>query len=140
DSVNLDILSINDFHGRIEADGDSAGGAVLSCAVKGFEEENANTLFVSAGDNIGASTFTSFIADDLPTMDVLDTIGLDVAAFGNHEFDKGQSDLTDRVLPYVDWPYLGANVLGPDREPALAGSENGNGAYRRTETDGVSGG
>lgn len=138
DSVNLDILSINDFHGRIEADGDSAGGAVLSCAVKGFEEENPNTLFVSAGDNIGASTFTSFIADDVPTMDVLDTIGLDVAAFGNHEFDKGQSDLTDRVLPYVDWPYLGANVLGPDGKPAFAGPENGNGAYWVTENDGVS--
>lgn len=136
--VDLDILSINDFHGRIEADGGSAGGAVLACAVQGFEQENPNTLFVSAGDNIGASTFTSFIADDVPTMDVLNTIGLDVSAFGNHEFDKGQSDLTDRVLPYVDWPYLGANVLGEDGQPAFAGPENGNGAYWVTETDGVS--
>src|SRR5699024_10205498 len=86
--VDLDILSINDFPGRIEAGGDSAGAAVLACAVEGFEEENPNTLFVSAGDNIGASTFTSFVADDEPTMDVLNAMDLDVSALGNHEFDK----------------------------------------------------
>src|SRR5699024_9760221 len=56
-TVDLDLLSITDFHGRIEAGGESAGGAVLSCAVDSFREENPNTLFVSAGDNIGASTF-----------------------------------------------------------------------------------
>ncbi|HET8928879.1 MAG TPA: hypothetical protein VFN24_13750 [Microbacterium sp.] len=87
DTVDISLLSINDFHGRIEGDGQSAGAAVLSCAVDYFESQNPNTLFVSAGDSIGASTFTSFIQDDQPTIDALNAIGLDVSAFGNHEFD-----------------------------------------------------
>ena len=130
-TVNVDILSVNDFHGRIEADRESAGAAVFSCAVDSFRQQNPNTLFVSAGDNIGASTFTSFVADDEPTMDVLNAMALDVSALGNHEFDRGQDDVTDRVLPYVDFPYLGANILGPDGEPAFD-------PYWITETGGVS--
>ena len=130
-TVDVDILSINDFHGRIEANRESAGAAVLSCAVDSYRQQNPNTLFVSAGDNIGASTFTSFVAEDVPTMDVLNAIELDASAFGNHEFDRGQVDVTDRVLPYVDFPYLGANVLGPDGEPAFD-------PYWITEAGGVS--
>ena len=130
-TVDVDILSINDFHGRIEANRESVGAAVLSCAVNSYREQNPNTLFVSAGDNIGASTFTSFVAEDVPTMDVLNAMELDVSALGNHEFDRGQDDVTDRVQPYVDFPYLGANILGPDGEPAFD-------PYWITETGGVS--
>ena len=60
-TVTIDILGINDFHGRVEANGVVAGAAVLAGAVSQFEAANPNTLFVSAGDNIGASTFTSFV-------------------------------------------------------------------------------
>src|SRR5699024_12080725 len=38
----------------------------------------------------------------------------------------------------LDWPYLGANVRGPDGKPAFTGPENGNGAYWVSENDGVS--
>ena len=69
---------------------------------------------------IGASTFTSFIQQDVPTIETLNAAGLDVSAVGNHEFDHGFADLTDRVMPLARWEYLGANVY--DRvtgDPAL---------------------
>ena len=110
DQVVIDLVGINDFHGRLEQSAPIAGAAVLAGAVYDFEDANPNTLFVSAGDNIGATTFTSFIQQDQPTIDVLNAIGLDVAAFGNHEFDKGRADVDDRVLGAVDWPYLAANL------------------------------
>ncbi|MGK9221610.1 MULTISPECIES: choice-of-anchor I family protein [unclassified Microbacterium] len=116
------ILTINDFHGRIEANGDEAGAAVLAGAVAQFKAENPNTIFASAGDNIGASTFTSFIQDDNPTIDALVAAGLDVSAVGNHEFDQGFADLRDRVIPRYGSAdlALGANVYlkGTDT-PAL---------------------
>ena len=59
---------------------------------------------------IGASTFTSFIQKDKPTIDALNAAGLDVSAVGNHEFDQGCADLTDRVMPLALWEYLGANI------------------------------
>nr|WP_297424303.1 5'-nucleotidase C-terminal domain-containing protein [uncultured Actinotalea sp.] len=111
--VEIDILGINDFHGRIEAGGQSAGAASLAGAVAAFRADNANTLFVSAGDNIGASTFTSFVADDVPTIDVLNEMGLDVAALGNHEFDRGRTDVDDRLVgpaALTEFPYLAANI------------------------------
>lgn len=123
-TTEVTLLTINDFHGRIEQnlDNGEAGAAVIAGAVDAFEAENPNTLFVSAGDNIGASTFTSFIQNDNPTIDALVGAGLDLGAVGNHEFDQGFVDLTDRVTPrYGDEKFsLGANVyLAGTDTPAL---------------------
>jgi 5'-nucleotidase len=109
--IAIDVLSINDFHGRIEADGTTAGAAVLAGAVDSYRAANPNTLFVSAGDNIGASTFTSKVQDDQPTLDVLNEMGLDVSTLGNHEFDKGRADVDGRVSDESDFPYVNANLF-----------------------------
>ena len=130
--VTVDLLTVNDFHGRLEAAPPVAGAAVLGGMVDWYEARNPNTIFAAAGDLIGASTFTSFIQEDQPTIDALNAIGLDVSAFGNHEFDQGRSDVDGRVLPEADWPYLAANLY--DRatgEPAFP-------EYEVIETGGVS--
>ncbi|GEN80323.1 ExeM/NucH family extracellular endonuclease [Actinotalea fermentans] len=129
--VTIDLLGINDFHGRLEASGAVAGAAVLAGAVDSYRAANPNTLFVSAGDNIGATTFTSFIQDDEPTIAALNAAGLDTSALGNHEFDRGRADLDERVLGLADFPYLAANVY--DRatgEPAYD-------PYWVTDVDGI---
>ncbi|HTH04805.1 MAG TPA: bifunctional UDP-sugar hydrolase/5'-nucleotidase, partial [Ilumatobacteraceae bacterium] len=100
----------NDFHGRIEQSAPSGGIAALSSAVKQIRAANPNTVFAAAGDMIGASTFTSFIQKDVPTIEALNAAGLDVSSVGNHEFDQGFADLTDRVMPLALWEYLGANI------------------------------
>ena len=126
----IDILTINDFHGRLAADASrdtAAGAAVLAGAVKQWRAKNPDTLFVSAGDNIGASTFDSFIAKDNPTIDALKAATLDLSAVGNHEFDQGFTDLTKRVIPRYDAGNttgksdyaLGANVYDASGKPAL---------------------
>ncbi|NLA65254.1 MAG: bifunctional metallophosphatase/5'-nucleotidase, partial [Leucobacter sp.] len=101
--TTVQVLTVNDFHGRIEADPlrspGIAGAAVVSGAVAELRADHPATIFASAGDNVGASTFTSFIADDVPTIDALAQAGLDISAVGNHEFDRGITDLTHRILP-----------------------------------------
>ncbi len=119
--VSIDIATINDFHGRIEADRASAGAAVMAGAVQQFRAANPNLIFAAAGDLIGASTFTSFIQDDNPTIDALNLAGLDVSAAGNHEFDQGWADLRDRVQDRAEWEYISSNVfLTETGDPALA--------------------
>jgi len=108
--VDIDVVSVNDFHGRLEANGTVAGAAVMAGMVNSYRAANPNTLFVGAGDFIGASTFTSFIQQDQPTLDVLNEMGLDASAFGNHEFDQGRDDVDNRILPNIDWDYLAANL------------------------------
>jgi 5'-nucleotidase len=109
-TVDIDLVTVNDFHGRIEQSTPSGGIAALSSAVKQIRAQNPNTVFAAAGDMIGASTFTSFIQKDVPTIDSLNAAGLDVSSVGNHEFDQGFADLTDRVMPRAKWQYLGANI------------------------------
>ncbi len=118
--VNLQLLNINDFHGRIESPSAGVGGAAqLVGLVDKLRAENPNTIWTSAGDNIGASTFVSSIDDDNPTIDSLNAGGLAVSAVGNHEFDKGIADLTGHVQERADFPFLGANVYTADGKRAL---------------------
>ncbi|HEV2888199.1 MAG TPA: ExeM/NucH family extracellular endonuclease [Jatrophihabitans sp.] len=116
----VQVLGINDFHGRIQANGVEAGAGVLAGAVKQLRTQYPETVFAAAGDLIGASTFESFIAHDKPTLDALNSAGLEVSAVGNHEFDQGYNDLVNRVMapynadtnPYggAAWQYIGDNV------------------------------
>jgi 5'-nucleotidase len=94
---------------------------VLGGLVKSFRTANPNTLVVSGGDSIGASTFTSFIQKDQPTIDALNAIGVDASAIGNHELDQGQADLVGRVIPATNYPLLGANIYNRTTgQPAFA--------------------
>ena len=52
-----------------------------------------NTLTVAAGDLIGGSPFLSGLFKDEPSVETLDTLGLDVSGVGNHEFDEGVPEL-----------------------------------------------
>ncbi len=126
----VQVLGINDFHGRIQANGVEAGAGVLAGAVKQLRGQYPDTVFAAAGDLIGASTFESFIQHDKPTLDALNAAGLEVSAVGNHEFDQGYNDLVNRVMapynadtnPYggAAWQYLGDNVRhADDHSPAL---------------------
>jgi len=136
DLVDLRVLSFNDFHGRIGSDednvGDDAVAAGMACYVDQQRAENDNTLLVSGGDNIGGTTFTSFIDDDYPTLDVLNELDLDVSVLGNHEFDQGREDVDDRVLGYSDFPWIAANIID-DNTGDLAYDP-----YTIVETDDVS--
>jgi len=106
-AVDINLLNINDFHGRIDANTVKFAGTIEQLRA---EYGDAATLFLSDGDNIGASLFASSSQKDKPTIDVLNALGLDASAVGNHEFDQGLSDLTGRVSDAADFEYLGANV------------------------------
>lgn len=128
DQVSLNILGVTDFHGHLSQAKDregkisEPGAAVMACYINKEREENPNTSFVSAGDNIGGSPFESSILKDEPTIEALNKMGLETSAVGNHEFDKGWEDLEGRVGVNGDklakFPYLGANVKGAQLAPS----------------------
>jgi 5'-nucleotidase len=108
--VELRILAINDFHGNLRppqggiaiADPDDktkkivvpAGGAEhMATLVAQLRQGHPNTIFVAAGDLIGASPLLSAMFHDEPTIESLSMMGLAVASVGNHEFDEGKDEL-----------------------------------------------
>jgi 2',3'-cyclic-nucleotide 2'-phosphodiesterase (5'-nucleotidase family) len=122
--VDLTILAINDFHGRIDANTTKWATTIETIrAAKGDD----NSLLVSGGDNIGASLFSSAYAEDQPTVDVMNALGLATTAAGNHEFDRGfdwlKANLIDGTNPdyrKADYSILGDNVYDKTtNEPAM---------------------
>lgn len=110
--IDLTFLNLNDFHGRIDGNTVKVAGTIEQRRAAA-EAAGGAAVLLSAGDNIGASLFASASAQDQPTIDVLNALGLAASAVGNHEFDQGYSDLVDRVVAggtNAAWPYLGANV------------------------------
>ncbi|HEY8707614.1 MAG TPA: bifunctional metallophosphatase/5'-nucleotidase [Burkholderiaceae bacterium] len=96
DPVLIRLLAINDFHGQLGdsdavVDGVPIGGAATLAAYMNRERaaDPAGTVMVSAGDAFGASPPESSLLDHESTMAVLTQMGLDVATFGNHEWDRG---------------------------------------------------
>ncbi|MFL6133377.1 MAG: ExeM/NucH family extracellular endonuclease, partial [Nocardioidaceae bacterium] len=116
-TVALNLLGMNDFHGRIDTNTTKWATTVERLRDAAGADQ---TLLISAGDNVGASLFPSASAEDNPTIDTLNAIGLDASSVGNHEFDKGFADLQDHIIKRADWKYLGANVYNKgSQDPAL---------------------
>ncbi|WP_207392770.1 Ig-like domain repeat protein [Aeromicrobium sp. IC_218] len=107
DPVTVNLIDVNDFHGRIDANTVKVAGTIEQLRAAAGD---ANTLFLSAGDNIGASLFASSSQQDQPTIDVLNTLDLAVSAVGNHELDGGETDLTGRVEDAADFGHVAANI------------------------------
>lgn len=102
------LVGVNDFHGRVEKAVNLY--APLEKLRKTAGEDNV--FFLSAGDDIGGSTFVSAVDEDFPSLDIMKAMDLTSVGIGNHEFDRGWSDIRDRIVPYVQdsFPYIGANV------------------------------
>ena len=105
-TTEIQILGLNDFHGNLEPPTGSSGriatpagtvdaGGVeyLATHVRALRATNPNTLFVSAGDLIGASPLISALFHDEPSIEAFNLMGLDYNGVGNHEFDEGVDEL-----------------------------------------------
>ena len=135
EGTKVQLLNITDFHGRISEAGTQVASVVEEERAKfGTGGDNMGTGVLSTGDNIGASTYTSSSQNDKPTLDVLNAIGVQTSAVGNHEFDKGIDDLTGRVSDAADFPYSAANVYDKGTENVVDGLDE----YSIVDVGGVS--
>ena len=117
-TMDIQILSFNDFHGNLEPPTGSSGRVItdhrldastppkvvdvttdvggveyLATHLKQAREGHPYSLTVAAGDLIGASPLLSAAFHDEPTIEALNALKLDVSAVGNHEFDEGYKEL-----------------------------------------------
>ena len=106
-TTDVRLITFNDFHGNLQPpagssgrvtlpDGttvDAGGAAYLATHVKQLRGEVANSLVLSAGDNVGASPLDSALFHDEPTMELLNGLGVKASTIGNHELDEGYREL-----------------------------------------------
>jgi 5'-nucleotidase len=159
--VALRLIGINDFHGNLEAANLSltladpqasaaasrpalrvpaGGAAALAGLVRMLRAGAPHSLMLSAGDLIGAAPLVSTLFKHESTVEVMNAIGLEINAVGNHEFDAGLPELlrvtrggcaptvrdalvsSCSLSPYsgARFAMLSANVLDARGRPVLA--------------------
>ena len=113
----LRVIGMNDFHGafepRIGARGQPFGGAgALVAAIRRARREcvapQCFSVLVDGGDEF-QGTPASNLAYGRTVVTLFDSLGLDAAALGNHEFDFGQDTLRARIRQ-ASYPVLSANL------------------------------
>jgi 2',3'-cyclic-nucleotide 2'-phosphodiesterase (5'-nucleotidase family) len=111
--TKITLLHTNDSHSRVfEGKYDGMGFAKLSTLVKQQEEKNANTLLLDAGDTFHGLTFATLSKGE-SIAKVLNEVGYDGLAAGNHDFNYGYKRLLE-LTEIVDFPVLSANVIYED--------------------------
>ncbi|MFB6436144.1 bifunctional metallophosphatase/5'-nucleotidase [Streptomyces sp. NPDC056411] len=111
-TVDVQLLSFNDFHGNLEPPQGSSGtveelqpdgtkktvpaGGVeyLAQSLRTARKGHPYSVTAAAGDLVGASPLLSGLFHDEPTIEAMNKLGLDVTSVGNHEFDEGRAELT----------------------------------------------
>ncbi len=120
--VTFTILQFNDVYEITPVEGGRSGGLARVAALRQrLLAADPNTLTVIAGDFFGPSALGTARVDGQrlngrQMVAVLNAVGVDVAALGNHEFDVSEADFRAR-LAESRFPYVSANVAPP------AGSE-----------------
>lgn len=85
-TTTVDILSINDLHGRIEQAGKDPGIAKVTGYIKQYQAANPNTIVLGAGDLFQGSPISNLTKGE-STAKALKELNMQYSAIGNHEFD-----------------------------------------------------
>lgn len=101
----LVVLSTNDMHAKIQ------NFARLAAAVEACRDTADLVVLVDAGDRWTGNAYVDRApVPGLPVIELMNRLGYDAAALGNHEFDRGQAYL-GRMIDRMDFEVVCANVL-----------------------------
>jgi len=115
----LNILHLNDFHGRIvpevqklykQANYQVAGAEYIYSIIDNLRKNNSNVLLFDAGD-FSAGTIYSNLSSGMAVVDFYNKLKFDAVVIGNHEFDFGYDNFRKIVMN------LSTNVLCANANP-----------------------
>jgi 5'-nucleotidase len=108
--VRITLLQVNDVYTLEPVDDGRRGGfARLATLIRRIRRENPATLFALAGDVLSPSVASTVLRGE-QMIGGLNMLGLDLATFGNHEFDFGPAVLLGRMGESA-FTWISANVL-----------------------------
>jgi len=99
----LTIFFVNDQHGQID------NFSKIAHIIK-TEEQSTNVIVACSGDMFSGNPLVdNYPEKGYPMIDLMNRVGFDVCVPGNHEYDYGESILTDRIKQ-SEFPWICANV------------------------------
>jgi 2',3'-cyclic-nucleotide 2'-phosphodiesterase (5'-nucleotidase family) len=120
----VSILDISDYHGQLTPLSERSDTVGPNFAIGGsaflkpwFDvyraEAGSQSITVAGGDSVGATPPISAAFGDVPTIELMNLMGVDLDALGNHNFDRGQEYLREQLIPLADFSYVSANLIDP---------------------------
>jgi 2',3'-cyclic-nucleotide 2'-phosphodiesterase (5'-nucleotidase family) len=123
-AYDLQILHASDMEAGLAAVEDAPRFAAI---VDAFDNTFANTLILSSGDNYLPGPFFNAGGDPAlnavlgaasigrADIEILNRVGVEASAIGNHEFDAGTREMATAFFPAGAWqggqfPYLSSNI------------------------------
>ncbi|HET6404010.1 MAG TPA: 5'-nucleotidase C-terminal domain-containing protein [Candidatus Thermoplasmatota archaeon] len=119
-TVEIQLLSISDWHGQLDSFsvagvGAVGGAAVIAAYWDAERARNPNTLAFTAGDAFGGTPPLSSFFGEEPAVLALNAMGLDADTLGNHNFDRGVAHLRS-MMSLADYSVVAANLADPAGE------------------------
>ncbi|WP_043498890.1 bifunctional metallophosphatase/5'-nucleotidase [Georgenia sp. SUBG003] len=121
-SQTATLLYFHDAHeiGPVLTGGQDRGGvARLATAVGTVRAENPATAVVFGGDLAGGTLFGG-LYKGFPMVEAFNTVGIDLANFGQHDFDFGVDNARELVAA-SDFPWITSNLVDGEGNPFVEG-------------------
>lgn len=105
----LTVLHSNDQHAHHLPDRDGNGGAAIAAAVVNqVRDESDNVLLLDAGDRFTGTLF-HYLYKGTDNAEIMNLMGYDAMAVGNHEFDDGPAVFAE-FAAMLDFSVVSANI------------------------------
>ena len=143
DQIAIRFVQINDVYEIAPLDGGKTGGMARVATIKKEQLKiNPNTMLLMAGDFLSPSVYNSLKFEGnrirgKQMVDAMNSAGVDLAVFGNHEFDIPEADLQNRINESA-FQWVSTNTFQLKGNEVKPFSKNGNPiplTYTRTFTD-----
>lgn len=109
--------------------GKLGGAARVATLIKQLDDGN---MIVTFGGDVLSPSIMSSLLKGKQMVDIFNKLGVDVAVFGNHEFDFGPA-VTEQRVKESNFPWLSSNLLDKRTGEPLAGGVR----FAMTEVNGV---
>jgi len=111
-SARITLLQLNDLYDIMPVEKGKKGGLARVATLRDrIAKEAPDAVLVLAGDFLSPSTMSS-VFQGQQMMATLNAAGLDLATFGNHEFDFGEQ-VTQQRMKESRFVWVSSNVLDP---------------------------
>ncbi len=121
----LNILSINDLHGKIEQTNQKQGISNLSAVINNIRNENEldDVVLIANGDMFQGQAISN-LNHGLSVINAMNAMDFDMMGIGNHEFDWGIEEITrffdgDKENGEANFPLVNSNVFYNDSDQLL---------------------
>ena len=116
--AHVTILYFNDAHEIAPVSdhlGERGGVARTKTVIENTKRENPNTIVVFGGDLAGGSLFGGFY-HGFPIVEAFNKIPVDIATFGQHDFDFG-TRITEQLVDSSHFQWFSSNLQYKDGTP-----------------------